>query len=83
LYSRISPEGIREKPRAFLSISGKPSLIETADEGILVLGGTEVGEDGRAITFDRPGARQMPVPARKAPDEEVKKGQKTDEEDDD
>ncbi len=74
LYSKISPEGIREKPRFFLAVTAPPALIESEDEGILVVGGSEVGDDGKILVFNRGGPH--PIPAMEVSDEEIKKDRK-------
>ena len=80
LYSKISPEGIREKPRFFLAVTAPPALIESEDEGILVLGGSEVGEDGKILVFNRGAPRA--VSAIPVTDEEIKKDRKKRDDDD-
>lgn len=82
LYSKISPEGIRETPRFFISFSGtEPALVESEDEGILVVGGREVGDDGKIREFRRPGSAG-PSPALPKPDSDDDKDRDKQEEDD-
>jgi hypothetical protein len=80
LYSKISPEGIRERPRFFISVTNPPSLIESAEEGILVLGGNEVGPDGKILVFNR--GSSQPVRAISVTDDDVSKDRKKRDDDD-
>jgi hypothetical protein len=82
IYSKISPEGIRETPRFFLSIGSPPALVESKDEGVLVVGGSEVGEDGKILSFGRP--VNAPIKAREVTEDELKRDrQKREAEEDD
>jgi len=82
VYSKISPEGIREQPRYFLSIGSPPALVESKDEGVLVVGGSEVGNDGKILSFGK--RANAPVPARAVTEEDIKRDrQKREAEEDD
>lgn len=85
-YSRLSPDGIRGKVRYFLSLGGSvPALIDSGDEGVMVLGGREVSEDGKLLALSRKdGGRDMlsPMPARPVSNEELKEDRKKRDSDD-
>ena len=59
-YTKTSADGITEPSRHFVSMSSRPNLV-LADQEILVVGGDEIGEDGKTLVFVKDPKHPLPA----------------------